>query len=271
MTEENDMEYFDITMTATLRPELIQRTVQSFHENLWGYWLDFARIYVNVDEAGCEEEDECLVKYMRIVEYLTGFFGKERVTFNYKKPHFPSAWFWCVNQTKSRLVFHLEEDWELNYPVSFERMWGIFYRYPKLKHLRLSIFKSSDKSIKMWQRFFALWNGEFFQIEEKAVGPVGVCGHPSLNDGEWLRAAAAKMSPDRNPEKQFHYNSPEFMKEFVLENDFGLYQPQNKHPALKEIGRQWMKDHGYKKAGGVNCEWFTHWVKQGEEAYGKTN
>jgi hypothetical protein len=258
-------------MTATLRPELIKRTVESFHKNLWGYWLDFANVYVNVDEIGCDDEREHIVKFQEIQKWLIEFFGKERVKINYKQPHFPSAWFWCMLQTKSRLVFHVEEDWELNYHLEFEKMWGLFYKYSNLKHLRLSLFRSDDKAIKMWQKHFALWNNDFFQIEEKSVVPVGYCGHPSLNDGAWLRAAAAKMNPERNPEKQFHWGPKDFLQEFVVGNDFGLYQPQNKHPALKEIGRQWMKDHGYKKAGGVNCEWFTHWVKQGEEAYGKTN
>ena len=268
---ETDMEYFDITMTATLRPELIRRTIKSFHENLFEYWMDFCHIYVNVDNAGCDDERERPVKYQEIVEFFYTYFSRDMVTIQLKEPHFPSAWLWCINNTKSRLTFHLEEDWELNYKLDFEKMYGAFYKYEKLKHLRLSLFRSDDKAIKMWQKHFALWNGDFFQIEEKSIKAVGMCGHPSLNDGQWLRDAAAKMNPDRNPEKQFHWGPPDFLNEFVIGNDFGLYQLQNRHPSLKEIGREWMRDHGFKKAGGANCEWFTHWVKQGETAYGKND
>ena len=267
----SEMEYFDITMTATLRPELIKRTIESFHKNLFGYWLDFARIYVNIDNTGCDDEREKLVKYKEIKAFLKSFFDPSRLTINYKEPHFPSAWFWCVNHTTSKLVFHLEEDWELNYKLDFEKMYKAFDKHPDLKHLRLSLFRSDDKAIKMWQKHFALWNGDFFRIEEKSVIPVGWCGHPSLNDGEWLRAVSAKMNPARNPEKQFHYGPSPFLSYFVVGNDYGLFQPQNAKPALREIGRAWMKDHGYKKAGGMNCEWFTHWIKQGELAYGKTD
>ena len=267
----SEMEYFDITMTATLRPELIKRTIESFHKNLFGYWMDFCHIYVNVDNAGCDEEKERIVKFREIEKFLLSYFSPEMVTINYKEPHFPSAWFWCMENTKSRLVFHLEEDWELNYKLNFEEMYGMFYKYKNLKHLRLSMFRSDDKAIKMWQKHFALWNDHFFQIEEKSVKAVGMCGHPSLNDGQWLRDAAAKMNRERNPEKQFHWGPVDFLNEFVLGNDYGLFQPQNSRPVLREIGRQWMKDHGYKKAGGVNCEWFTHWIKQGELAYGKTD
>jgi hypothetical protein len=267
----DNMEHFDITMTATLRPELIKRTIISFHENLFGDWLQFARIYVNVDDTGCDDEKEKIVKYREIETFLKEYFYPVHVSINYKDPHFPSAWFWCISHTKSRLVFHLEEDWELNYKLDFEKMYGAFYKYPDLKHLRLSLFKSDDKAIKMWQKHFALWNGDFFKVEEKSVIPVGWCGHPSLNDGNWLRDIASQMDKARNPEKQFHYGSTRLMSHYIVGNDYGLFQPQSSPPALKEIGRQWMHDHGYKKAGGANCEYFTHWVKKGEQAYGKTD
>lgn len=256
------METFDITMTATLRPELIERTLKSFYRNLFKEWLRYAQIYVNVDCAGCEDWDLQEHLQNQIQDILDGFFYPNKPIINYpNEPDFPTAWFWCMDNTKSRLVFHLEEDWEMNFEQDFEEMYGMFYKYPKLKHLRLSQFVSTDESTKMWGRHFARWNGDFYEIEEKSIISVGWCGHPSLNDGEWLRSCAKLMDRRKNPEKQFHYNR-KVVKEGIMDNMFGVFHKRGQGRGIRDTGREWMREHGYKKMGGANAEWFTHWEKE---------
>lgn len=257
------METFDVTMTATLRPELIQRTLHSFHTKLWKDWLSYAQFYVNVDPAGAESEEEIEYKKHQIQNVFDSFLSPNEAVINFaEKCHFPTAWLWCVKQTKSDFVFHLEEDWELNFEQDFETMYGIFqkHEYRKLKHLRLSQFISTKNTVKMWQAFFANWNGDFFLIEKDGVIPVGWCGHPSLNRGKWFRSCAELMDPLLNPEKQFHHN-PKIVKRHIKGNDFGVFHPQNAGRGIRDIGREWMGQHGYVKEGGYNAEWFTHWKK----------
>lgn len=257
------MEAFDVTMTATLRPELIERTLNSFHTNLWKDWISYARFYVNVDPAGSENEEEIEYKQHEIQNLFKAFLSPNEAVINFaKKAHFPTAWLWCINQTQSDFVFHLEEDWELNFEQDFETMYGIFqkHEYRKLKHLRLSQFVSTEDTVKMWGKYFANWNGDFYLIEKIGVIPVGWCGHPSLNVGSWIRTCANLMDPLLNPEKQFHHNA-QVVKKCIKGNDFGVFQPQNAGRAIRDIGRVWMGEHGYVKEGGYNAEWFTNWKK----------
>ena len=251
---------FDIAIVATLRPELLERTIKSFVENLWGKdWLTYlGNVYVNVDKDGAEEKDAPILCHT-VERFLRKYFG-DIVVINFKEAHFPTAWLWGIQQTTADYVFHLEEDWLLNYPHDFGEMLSMFYKYPSLKHLRFNYFKSGDVSTKLWQKYFAHWNGNFFEIGDEAVVPVGWCGHPSLNDGKWLRALAKDINPAKNPEKQFHYH-PDFVNKWVIGNQFGIFQPRNADRAITDIGRQWMAEHGYRKTGGINVEWFTHWEK----------
>jgi hypothetical protein len=254
------MERFDVAIVATLRPDLLRQTLISFCDKLWKEWADHAYFYVNVDKAGCEDKDEIEYRMYEIEKLMYNLFNASKVKINFKDPDFPSAWVWGISQTTSRLVFHLEEDWIVNYDHDFGKMVKCFDKYENLKHLRLNQFVSKEKETKMWGKFFAMWNGDFFVIEEKGVAPVGWCGHPSLNRGDWLRVAAKDINIERNPEKQFHYY-PDFVKKHVTGNQFGIFQPQNSGRAIADIGRPWMKEHGYEKTGGVNVEWFTHWKK----------
>jgi hypothetical protein len=257
------MDTFDVAIVATLRPELLKRTLTSFIDNLWGkaYWTTIAKFYVNVDLAGAPNEREVEPLRMKVQEILFRILGKENVVINYKQPHFPTAWLWGIQNTTSNLVFHLEEDWVMDYKIDFEKMYGMFVKYKRLKHLRLSFFKSTEEYVRLWGKYNANWNGDFFNIEDSDIIPVGWCGHPSLNDGKWLRKVAEKIDPGMNPEKQFHRNQT-IVDEFIKGNQFGVFQPQNTDRTLTDIGREWMKANGFVKSGGINPEWFTHWVRK---------
>lgn len=254
------METFGVAIVATLRPELLRRTLISFIDNLWKDNTNFAKIYINVDKAGEENPEIIEYRVYQIEELVKGLFGRDNYKMNVKDPDFPTAWLWGIQQSTSKLVFHLEEDCVVNYEHDFDKMVSIFDNHENLVHLRLNQFISKENETKMWGKFFAFWNGDFFEIEDRGIVPVGWCGHPSLNDGDWLRAAAKDINPKRNPEKQFHYY-PDFVKKHVQGKRFGVFQPQNMGRGINDIGREWMREHGYKKTGGVNVEWFTHWEK----------
>lgn len=258
------MNPFDVVIIATLRPELIEKTVRSFHENLWKDWIRHARFCVNVDRAGCEDEKEIYLRQREILNFFDKYLypkGSHALINFTLRPDFPTAFIWGVGMTKNRLVFHLEEDWTMNFEQSFDKMVSMFDKYSNLKHLRLNLFVSTEESVKMWGRHFAHWNGDFYQIEKESVISAGWCGHPSLNDGSWLRACVSLMNKEKNPEKQFHYNG-NIVKNYIEGKDFGVFHTRGKGRGIKDIGRAWMKEHGYRKTGGINREWFKTWEKE---------
>lgn len=254
------MERFDVAIVATLRPELLDQTIKSFADNLWREWVPYARFFINIDKAGCEDQNEAAYKVYQVKQTVIDLLGEENVLFNVKEPYFPTAWLWGIQQTSSRLVFHLEEDWIINYRHDFTKMVEIFDDFPNLVHLRLNQFVSTERTTKLWGKYYAFWNNHFFDIEERGIAPVGWCGHPSLNRGNWLRGAAKDIVPNRNPEKQFHYY-PEFVKKHVTGKQFGIFQPPKSGRAITDIGREWMRQNKYVKTGGANVEWFTNWKK----------
>ncbi|HUS99254.1 MAG TPA: hypothetical protein VMY59_02940 [Candidatus Thermoplasmatota archaeon] len=243
----------DVTMTATWRPELVYRTLQSFYDNLFGDRMkNSMRLIVNIDPAGNKQDlsDE--------ICYIARDFFKDFVAFCPNSPHFGEAVVRIWGKTDSELVFHLEEDWEMLYLMNFEDMMSCFIQ-EKLVHLRLSIFRSTH-NCKNWKYFYE-WNGMFFQCPDEYRGTVGWCGHPSLNRGDFLRFCAENMDPSVNPEKQIKGRHPK-IGPVIEDSVFGSFILPISPANVTDIGREWRTKHGYHKIG--NQEWFTNWEKREE-------
>ena len=95
----------DITTTATIRPDLFYKTLQSSTKNLFFHRKEY-RLILNVDPIG---ED---VNPMEMVRVGKQFF--DNVVYNIPdEPNLAQACRWCWQNTDSEYVFHLEDDWEL--------------------------------------------------------------------------------------------------------------------------------------------------------------
>lgn len=244
---------FDITTTATLRPELLKRTFDSHIKYLFGDQIKNAHLHINIDYAGCDK-DLVLNKLNEIFTYLSSLGLKEVNINTCEVPHFPSAFCWCMNQIGHPLTFHLEEDWELNKPIDFEDMIRQFELNNDLVHLRLSAFNSTEKhQIKCWNKFCE-WNGSWYEVPQNLRGTIGWAGHPSLNRTSFLLYFAKKIDKSKNPEKQIKGNYP-----IIRESRFGIYHKQLSPKAVIDIGREWMVKNSYVKKG--NKAWFTNWRK----------
>lgn len=247
------MKTFDITTTATLRPDLLKRTFNSHIEHLFGDHIKKANLIINIDKIGCKKRKE-RKKVQKIMEYISSLPFK-RVSMNVSdQPHFPSAICWCLSKIGEPLTFHLEEDWELTQKIDFEAMVREFENNETLAHLRLSAFNSTEKhQLKTWNKF-CKWNGSWYEVPHNLKGTIGFCGHPSLNRTSFLRFFYGIMDKSKNPEKQIKGNYPE-----ILRSRFGVFQKQLAPASIKDIGRQWMITHGFKKEGSK--AWFTNWCK----------
>ena len=241
----------DITITATRRPEILERTLKSFTENLFfqEYSPEDFQVYINIDPVGLNVPSE------NVAQIAMRFFPNVKFRMA-KVAHFPTAFLWCWGKTTSPYVFHLEEDWECIRPVSLVRMVDLMSEDNKLAHLRLSCWKSETR-LKNWNKFLD-FNGKYFEVPEDIKGTIGFCGHPSLNRGWFVRRAIEHMDPERNPEKEIKWrNKP--LWEHLEDKRFGCFQGMNAAPTILEIGRRWMIENGFRKKG--NKEHFVVWEK----------
>jgi len=256
---------FDIITTATLRPELLKKTFDSHIENLFRDNIKKANLIINIDRVGSDNVEKALDAIMEYIDTIPF----RSITVNIPKTQsFSRAFYWCLGQISEPLTFNLEEDWELVQKLDFERMVELFGIDQSLVHLRLSMFSSykvegdtvrykgklyDRHEMKTWNKFIK-WNGEFFDIPRNLRGVIGWAGHPSLNSTSFLLAFAAILDKDSNHEKQIKGHRP-----ILLDSHFGVFHPVMTKPAIVDIGRSWMAEHGYQKKG--TKAFFTQWRK----------
>lgn len=249
------VENFDLMCTATLRPELIKRTFDSHIKYLFKDHIKKAHLVLNIDMVGSDMPERSVDS---ILEYFDSIPFRE-ITINMSnQPHFGQAFKWCLGQICEPLVFNLEEDWELSQELDFERMVELFEIDHSLVHLRLSMFQSykiegdtmeykgklyDHYEMKTWNKYIK-WNGAFFDIPRNLRGVIGWAGHPSLNKTAFMLGFASVLDPNKNHEKQIKGHKP-----ILLNSHFGVFHPPESPPAVYDIGRAWMKDHGFKKKG----------------------
>lgn len=248
------MPEFNIITTATLRPEILKRTFDSFCNNLFQDHIKDASLIINIDRVGCFE-DEKQSRFQEILGYISEL-GFKNIHVNCPdNPSFAKAFYWLTSQIDNDLVFNLEEDWELVTAIDFNEMLREFKNNKDLVHLRLSAFDSQPDKLKQWNKWIPR-NSRYYAIPQDLKGVIGWCGHPSLNRGSFLKHFNGVIDPWKNPEKQIKGDQP-----IILNSDFGVWQAQNDKATIRDIGRQWMQDNGYQKKG--DKAFFTEWEKIG--------
>lgn len=249
------MDKIDITCTATLRPELLRTTLESHIEHLFKDYRKFMRLIINIDCVGSEDYRDKVTQIMDVIDSCR--FGAIKVNVA-PDPHFGKAFVWCMENVESEFFFHLEEDWRMSMELDFNEMIKLFYEDPTLAHLRLSMFRSEALTCKNWNKFLE-WNGEYFEVKPEERGAIGWAGHPSLNRTSFMKAVLPAIDPYTNPEKQIKHKIHPRITRTIEQFKFGSFHPQNSSPAVEDIGRQWMIEHGFAKAG--NKAWFVNWTK----------
>lgn len=253
------MNNIDLTTTATLRPELLDFTFDSFTRGLFKENKNHIRLIINIDWTGEEDDYLAKEKFFHVLGVIDKYKFREILVRVSRQPSLPRAFMWCMRQIESQFFFNLEEDWLLVEDISIESMLYQFRKYPKLAHLRLSAFKSEEETCKNWNKF-TRWNGNFFEVAREDVGAIGWAGHPSMNRSSFMKECLAVMTSSFNPEKQIksrRFSHP--MNDILAKYDFGVFTKQNSSRQIVDIGREWMIRHGYAKQG--NKAWFTKWEK----------
>lgn len=242
------MNDFDITITATCRPEILDKTLKSFWENM--FWPIKPRVVINIDPAG--PGDPCKT-YDTVGKYFLA-----RLANFPKEPSFPKAFHWCWTNADASYIFHLEDDWELLRKVDIWDMIRIMEINPDLAALRLSKFPAGPTPLDMmknWNRWVP-WNGTFYEVKQDERHRIGVCGHPTLFRGSFVRQMLPFLDPQANPEKQFQGTNPRITL-LMPRWRFGVFSKPGDPAYIRDIGRDWMKKNGLHKAG--NKGFFTQW------------
>jgi hypothetical protein len=200
------------TTTATCRPEILRETLRSFNENLRD--LDFSEttLYINIDplpDASLQEDT---------LEIARGHFGRVHHRFT-KKGNFTAAVNWLWDTAPTDYVFHLEDDWRLDRPVSINELLSHF-EDPNVMQVALRAYPYDYKKL---------------------------CLSPSVLSSKITKRFAGKLDESVNPEVQLR---ADFVKPEMI-------RVVGSKPVIFDIGRKWLEGQGLSRGQVKNH--FTTW------------
>ena len=237
----------DITMTAVLRPKILDGTLKS----IVNYVVDDPdrfRLIINIDPIGES------VKPKQVLRVVGKYF--DNVIYNIsKKPSFPKAVKWIWEQSDAPFVFHWEDDVNILRKINIKHMISILNKYEDLSSLRL--YKAKIPKKKSFKTFSCYWKyyDEGFYIANDWQRQFGL--NPILIKKEFIDEAVKRMRDDTNPEKQFRY-SQKYMRDHIKNWKYGLYSKQGE-PRIVDgrRGAAWKQKMGLKKPKGIT---FLKWI-----------
>jgi hypothetical protein len=247
----------DIAITATLRPELLYRTLRSFYDKCFNEYCydiknDNLHIVINVDPVGNNKKISKKISQKNILKVCEEF--SNNITYNFApEASFPKAVKWVWSNCKHDYVFHLEDDWELN-------------RYIRLKRLIKYLIKTEVVAIKLYKKTYPKnepyvmfdseykYDGDELFIARDSGTQFGL--NPTLIKRSYLTEALPLMVDDLNPEKQFRHRNPN-MKEFVLKYKYGIFGIPGDSALVTDIGTSWREKRNIRKPKGTS---FLTWI-----------
>jgi hypothetical protein len=242
-------ENFDITMTATVRPDILQQTLHTFVAGLFKNTSNF-RLIINIDPVGDNDYSP-----QDVLQVAQKYF--QNVKYNIPdEPDFAKAFIWTWKQTTTRYVFHLEDDWALLRPVFWATLIRLMDHLADVAILRLPFTDAEEDRAKQWDKWYP-WNGYFFECPLEIRGGLAYSGHPSIIRHTWLRQILPLLNDKGCPEKQIKHHNP-LVNNILLRWRYGVFQRQGEKRAILDIGRKWRTDHGYAKDGAYG---FKNWKK----------
>jgi hypothetical protein len=248
---------FEVTMTATRRPELLKRTLSTFQRRMFKGEMKKTRLFINVDPVGDD------INSWDVVRVADEYFGEVVARCPYT-PHFPTAFKWCWSMTNAQVIFNLEEDWECLTDIDFNYAVELMNF---VEVLRLSFAPCSDFN-KSWNHFIP-WNGRYYEVPEDRKGLLGFSGNPSFISRRFVNVALTMIDGVGNPEKQLKWRPGHELQNYK----YGVYGYPGMPAAVLDIGRDWKIRNGWMKVdnnGSDNKAFFTRWEKvDGQRAAGK--
>jgi hypothetical protein len=243
---------FDVTMTATLRPEIVEQTLQTFCQRLLAPTADKCLI-LNVDPVG-----NPAVTVQDVQKVALRYFPNCIVR-TPRKANFPAALAWCWAQVQSPYFFNLEDDWVLLEELDLARMLQIMDQAPWLALLRLpkhyatetECRQSGSRSEPLYR-----WNGAYYECPAHQTKKNGYYGSPSLLRRTWAQGVLPFLSQRVSPEKRLRQLSRK-RHPSVWQWEYGVYTNPNTEKTIVDIGTAWRQKRKIRKN---SYHKFTTWV-----------
>lgn len=219
-------EEITFTCTAMPRPEIIFKTFQSFKNNLEDIDISKCKLFINIDPYPLEDSE---IRRQEVLSISRSFFNSVEYRMP-KKGNFSLAlkWVWSHNFL-TKYVFHLEDDWVLNIPISIQE---IKLRF--IQDVHQVCLRAYDKQSRTKYKY-------------------KISLSPSLILSRFCTDMSKILVADQNPE--------EYIRQYCDENKYLGYSHDtvNVVPAmviLKDIGREWMEQKGLQRDGYTQ---FVNW------------
>lgn len=225
----------DICIVAGARPELLERTLGSFHARLVGK-LNVSSVIANIDLFGGGEAER-----ERCGDLLLSLFPQVKI-FRPAQPGFSAAVKRVWEATCEKLVLHMEDDWILLEDVDPQSV--------------LAAFDDTTRAVKFLSRdhnHHPMRDGDFDigWIRHRFLGltyrkePFNRHGtSPGFFDGCFIRKWAALLDPSLDPEKQSRPPWNPALFDHVRRYRSRFIYSSNRGHLVEDIGRQWRDDHG---------------------------
>lgn len=196
------------TITATNRPDILNRTLHSFSVNLEDFDMKKSSYIINIDPL---PNKDLIEENIKIADKYFGS-GVYRVP---DKPNFTAAVNWLWTTAETDFVFHLEDDWVLKQPTRL-----------------VKLIKSIEEKREIKQCIFRAYK---YDYNKMALSP-------SVIKKELYKNIAGKLDESLNPEIQLR--DPKILGMKLSGKNIRVH---GKKPIVRDIGRAWIEGQQFKK------------------------
>lgn len=236
----------EITTTAILRSEILERTYKSFIDHCLHEYP--CRLILNIDDLGTDGINNVLITAEK-------FFPEVKMSWSGQR-NCTAAWKWCWENTTADVVLNLEDDWELTRDIDLHEILDIMAE-PMMGGLRLlkrntlaDEYKIARCKSTIASMFWDAEDNVFEILEDGIKARFGITGNPCFYNGKLLRAIAEKLDVNdpKHPEKYIRY-SPQ-IGEILSPYRFCAYAQPSQVPSVVDIGYSWRVDNGFNRKIG---------------------
>lgn len=226
----------DITIVAGRRPELLQRTLESFTSKAFRFH-NVINVYANIDPIFGDEDDEA-----RCIALLQEHFSRP-VIHTPETAGFTAAVKRLWQETTAPYVFHLEDDW-IALDALDQRVDACFEG-----NIRQVSFHSANQNWDIGRKGHMHRGKRYLKLLGVRL-PIGsypkFTTSPSIIDGPVARTCAQLMDVAFDPEKQFYSSVNRDMETFIQGFENYIFSP-DAIPVVEDTGRDWRDKRGIQK------------------------
>lgn len=226
----------DISLVCGRRPELLERTLESFSKNVFSNF-EIANVFANIDPFCGTEEDGLSVEKL-----LKKYFQNCNI-FKPNSPSFGAAVKRVWSATKSDIVLHMEDDW-----VAEESIDWLNFDKELTGNVACLSFMTLEKNWRKNSSFHTRYiKRKLFGVTYWRSTVACFTTSPCFLRGDFARRCGELMDPSLDPEKQFSNGLNLDLEKYALKfsNKF-LIGRESKY-IIRDIGREYRFRSGLNK------------------------